>query len=443
MELTSGARIGIVGGGPAGTFTAYFLLDLAQRLGLRLQVEILEPREFYRTGPTGCNMCGGVISESLVQMLATDGIHLPRSVVIDTIDAYTLHTSRGSVRIPAQHQEKRIASIYRGGGPKGAETQLPLPWDSFDWFLLQRAVQMGAIHIPQRVTGLSWEEGKPRVETEKGDGRVYDLLVGAVGLNSPALHLFEAMGFGYRPPKNVRAFIAELYYGNRAVDHILQGAMHIFLLDIPRLKFAALTPKGHYATFIILGDDVDRELAEETMRTPAVRNLFPTGWEIPVLPCQCQPRINVGDPRNAFTDRVVMVGDCTVSRLYKDGIGAAYRTAKACATTALTHGVSRDAFQNYFWPTCRRISRDNTLGHMLFGADHLLQGIPHFRNGILNSVRHEQNLPGGADTPRLLSSALWDTFTGSAPYTDICLRAMRPSVVTRLGWETMKSILAG
>lgn len=80
-QLSDGARVAVIGGGPAGSFFAYFLLDMAGRIGLDLQVDIYEPRDFTIPGPPGCNMCGGVVSETLVQNLAAEAIHLPSNIV--------------------------------------------------------------------------------------------------------------------------------------------------------------------------------------------------------------------------------------------------------------------------------------------------------------------------------------------------------------------------
>ena len=55
---------------------AYFLLRMAESVGLELTVDLYEPRFFTHRGPAGCNHCGGIISESLVQMLAAEGIRV-------------------------------------------------------------------------------------------------------------------------------------------------------------------------------------------------------------------------------------------------------------------------------------------------------------------------------------------------------------------------------
>ena len=142
LELADGSRVGVIGGGPAGSFFAYFLLQVAQRVGLELQVDIYEARDFFALVPKGCNMCGGIISESLVQNLAAEGINLPPTVVQRGIDSYFLHMDVGSVRIETPMHEIRIAAVHRGAGPRGL--QLPLRFRGFDGYLLELAEAQGA-----------------------------------------------------------------------------------------------------------------------------------------------------------------------------------------------------------------------------------------------------------------------------------------------------------
>ena len=90
--------------------------------------------------------------------------------------------------------------------------------------------------------------------------------------------------------------------------------------------------------------------------------------------CRCAPRMNVGGPREPFNDRVVFLGDSGVARLYKDGIGSAYRTAKAAARTAVFHGISEADFEKGFWPECKALIVDNRIvvvGEAAEAADHL------------------------------------------------------------------------
>ncbi len=53
LKLKNGSRIAVIGGGPAGSFFSYFLLDLAERVKLDIHVDIYEQQDFSRCGPAG------------------------------------------------------------------------------------------------------------------------------------------------------------------------------------------------------------------------------------------------------------------------------------------------------------------------------------------------------------------------------------------------------
>ncbi len=133
-ELRDGAKIAVIGGGPSGTLFSIFALKMARMIDRRLDVTIFESKNFAREGPAGCNRCGGVISEHLVQELAVEGITIPPEVVQRGIQSYVLHTLRGDVHIESPAAEKRIATVYRGGGPLGIQEK---DRESFDNYLLQ------------------------------------------------------------------------------------------------------------------------------------------------------------------------------------------------------------------------------------------------------------------------------------------------------------------
>ncbi|MBF0191855.1 MAG: hypothetical protein HQL99_12060 [Magnetococcales bacterium] len=447
MKLGDQSRVAVVGGGPAGALAAYFLMEIAARVGLRLQVDLYEPRDFSRFGPAGCNMCAGVVSESLVQTLAAEGINLPPLVVQRGIDSYVLHTSdQPPVTIATPVDELRIATVYRGGGPRAPIGEQK--WISFDGYLLEMAQERGVRILPKRVAELSFgADGRPRVGTGKEEPEHYDLLIGAIGVNSGALKLFEGLGIDFRPPPVTRGFVSEIHLGVEMVQKYLGNSMHIFLLDIPKLKFAAVIPKVEYATVCLLGDDIDKELAERFMNDPATRSCFPPDldWRIgekKVLcgmtgqACQCGPRLNVGPAIHPFGDRVVLVGDAAVSRLYKDGIGAAYITAKASVVTALFFGVSANDFRRRYMPVVNGIDRDNRIGTVIFWLTVLYQKFLFLRRGMVHMVRRE----AGMDGPRRdMSRVLWDTFTGSATYRQILMRALHPRFMARLTLSTLLS----
>ncbi len=433
--LADGSRIGVIGAGPAGSFFSYFCLEMAKRAGLDIRLDLYEPKNFSSPAPHGCNMCGGVVSESLVQTLAAEGIHLPPAVVQRGIESYKLHMDVGSVRIESPMREKRIAAVHRGLGPRSIKDAR---WDSFDGYLQKLAIEKGATPIRDRVTEAGWSDGRPRLKTRDGSSATYDLLVVAAGINSPALKLFQGPGSPYRAPLAARTVIFEYYLGEEVVGEVIGHSMHVFLLDLPRIEFAAIIPKGEYVTVCMLGEDIDNKLVASFMDSPEVKACLPPELLSERSSCICKPRINVRGALRPFGDRILFIGDCGVTRLYKDGIGAAYRTGKAAATAAVFQGISAESFERHFWPVCRSISRDNFYGRLTFAFTRLLRKWRFSRRVLLAMIAREQMDPHRSQN---LSRALWDVFTGSAPYREILIRMTHPLVLMRLVRDLAVSVL--
>lgn len=429
ITLEDGSRIAIIGGGPAGSLTAYFLSVFADRMDLSLDIDIYEPRDFTKPGPGGCNMCGGIVSESLVQALAIEGINLPSDIVQRGIDSYVLHTDASTIKIDTPLKEMRIAAIHRGGGPRDLQE---VKWGGLDGYLLGLAQNLGAKVIPARVGEVGWDDGLPQVRL-KDDAKTYDLVVGATGVNSSGWELFENLGFRCKRPVTTKAYITELGLGDESITRYFGNAMHIFFLNIPRLDCAAIVPKGDYLTLCLLGKDIDRELIETFLAMDAVKRCFPPTWDLAQGACHCSPKINLREAEKPALDRVVLVGDCGVTRLYKDGIGAAYRTAKAAARTAIFSGVSAADFEKHYWPTYRSIASDNRYGSFIFGVTHWIKAVRPLLNGCVRMADKEQHIPGAS---KRMSTVLWDMFTGSAPYREIFLRTLDPRFLGGFMWQS-------
>jgi CRP-like cAMP-binding protein/flavin-dependent dehydrogenase len=437
FALSDGSRVAVIGGGPAGSLFAYFVRRLADSIDLDVRVEVFEPRFFTHRGPGGCNHCGGIVSESLVQLLATEGINLPPGVVRWGIESYMLHTDVGGVRIETPGHEKRIASVFRGNGPRESGV---LDVGGFDQFLLDLSSSVGATVVRKLVTGMRWSwEGRPELLTPEGAVGPYDLVAVAVGVNSRLLNMFGDATPDYQPPGALRTFICEFDLGEDSVRQCLGDSMHVFLLDIPRLEFAALIPKGSCITLCLLGEDVDEALVERFLASAEVAACFP-GSLVPKPACRCFPRINTRPAVRPFADRVVWIGDASVSRLYKDGIGSAYRTAKAAAKTAVFRGIAAKDFERYFWPECRALIVDNAIAKIVFGVTTLIQKLRFVRRGVLRMTTAEQ---AGSGTEKAMSSVLWDVFTGSAPYREVLLRTLRPSFPATLAWNLIAANASG
>jgi flavin-dependent dehydrogenase len=214
----------------------------------------------------------------------------------------------------------------------------------------------------------------------------------------------------------------------------------MFLLDIPRLDCAAIIPKGSYVTVCLLGRDIDAELVQAFFHSPAVRRAFPAGWDPVEGTCHCAPKINIREASTPFRDRAVLVGDAGVTRLYKDGIGSAYRTAKAAARTAVLTGVSAADFRRHYWPVYREIASDNRFGRAIFAVVHQIKAFGPLLRGVIAMSEKEQGSPGET---RRMSIVLWDMFTGSESYREIFSRTLHPAFLTRFLWECARSIRRG
>lgn len=213
--------------------------------------------------------------------------------------------------------------------------------------------------------------------------------------------------------------------------------MHVFLLDLPQITFGALIPKENYVTLVLLGQDISQEVVQGFLNSKEVKSCFPPDFPIErTMPCKCYPFINIRQAEHAYGDRVVLIGDSASSKLYKNGIGAAFTTAKAAASTAIFEGIGESDFEKYYAPVCRDLDLDNRVGKFIFWVTRVIQKSPILKRGVLDLVGREQT---SAHSAFRMSSALWDTFTGSAGYRNILRRFLHPGLLTGLTTSLIRS----
>ena len=437
MFLKDGSKIAVIGGGPTGTFFSIFALKMAKMVDLDLDLTIFEPKNFSKQGAAGCNRCGGVISELLVQTLALEGINLPSSVIRQGINTYNLHTEKGSVLIETVDRERTIASVYRGMGPKGTTVH---DKDSFDDFLLQQAISEGAVHKSLRIDKVEYQDGKPVLFTNGEKIMEADLVVGAVGVNGRSTEIFEGAGIGYKSPATTKTAIAEIAIGKDLLKESFENTIHLFLLPIKGIKFAAMIPKSSFITLCILGKDLNREKVQTFLGHPSVTSLLPEN-KLKELDCMCLPLINTRAPKVPFADRMVICGDAGSTRLYKDGIGAAYQMGKAAAKTAVFNGIGKEHFQEFYLPSYKGLITDNRYGNIMFIVTDLYRIFGLLTSIMLGIVRGEQKDP--RDQNKVFSSILWDMFTGNERYRKIFYRAFKIRMKMSMVKEVFRSIIGG
>lgn len=437
LALADGSRVAVIGGGPAGSLFSFFTLKMAHMMGRNLSVTIFEPKDFLGRGARSCNHCGGIVSELMVQTLAMEGINLPSSVVQRGVNSYQLYTERGDVRIETPALEKTIAAVYRGGGPRGVEIE---DKESFDHFLLQSAVRSGAEHRSLAVDKVQFEGGKPVLFSKEERLMEADLVVGAFGVNTKTPPVFEGVSFSYSTPKLTRTAIAEIALDPDYISEKFGNSVHLFLLPIKGFKFAAMIPKRSYVTLCILGKNLNKAKLDTFLAHPKVNTLFPQG-SLEKLSCMCLPDMNVAPPRVGYADRVVMVGDTGSTRLYKDGIGAAYFMGKSAAKTVVMYGVGEKHFEEGYLDDYRSLIVDNRYGRFLFWVTDFFRDYKFLTSSMLRVVRKEQS--DQSDENKVLSTMLWDMFTGNERYRTVFYKAVSPEMIIKMIRSIFTQIFGG
>lgn len=415
MQLRDGSRIAVIGGGPAGSFFALHALEAARRQGLRIQVAIYEGRDFTRRGPSGCNKCAGILSSRLLHNLHSLQLSLPPDVIMGEIQSYVLHLVDAEVEIRQPDPWRRIISVYRGAGPRLGD--LP-PTVSFDSWGLGEAQRRGAELIRERVTEVRMA-GQPVVLTSTSSASC-DLVVLATGVNSRPVAMPD---LAYAPPDTEIMSQDELAVSQMTGDH----RVHVYFGRPAGTLFAGLIPKGPFVNVSLLGHKLTKDSVGKFLETDGVRELLAAN---PERLCGCNPRITVSMARNFYADRFVAVGDAAVTRLYKDGIGSAFLTARQAAQVALEAEVSETAFRRGYAPFCQSIHWDNRIGRALFSLwDRTTLSSRRIGQAWLNALIAEERL---APEEQHCRQALWGMFTGDDSYHAIARRLFSRGAFSRL-----------
>ncbi len=427
LQLRDGSSIVVIGGGPAGSFFAHFVLELAKQHGLRVHITILDGRNFIQKGPVGCNMCAGVLSETLLDKMEGQKIILPRMRVQQEINGYYFQTRERGIQLrhPKPGHKPRIITVFRGNGPRFSSETTNI---SFDDFLLKQVTAQGAKLIgavveeielpkdPQDFVNIVYKEADVRKKMSA------DLIVGAFGLNTALIKRIVGKEFGYREPKSARTCNAEIHLGSSFIQERFHHTIYAFALGIKQIKFAAFIPKGDYVTISLIGkDDMSKAHLVEFMRHPRVRELLPEGWSLPRDLCICFPKIPVTHADHPYTNRFVIIGDASISRTYKNGIESAFDTAQLAARTIFERGISADHFKKgYYRPALKLLAQDNFFGNLLFRIHEHTTSRKHLVNVQIDLLTNQQH----AWESIQINHILWDMVTGNASYKEIFSRAI-------------------
>ena len=414
MKIMDGSRICIVGAGPAGCFAALQAMKLAKQRNIRVEITLLETRSNTpddRLPP--CKGCAGVLSTNLLDGLKELEIEITPELLYEEIQYYSLHLPDDTLILHKADPSRPLISVYRGISEAFQGTEKRVSFDSF----LQNIVKQRGARLLYGERVVSCEPADTFTLITEKNSYEADFVVFAIGVNAKKKLLLPG---GYRPPHTVRMSLAEV----PRPKEWSRGSVAVFF-DRPRhIFFGGFVPKDKFINIALIRrkGGGTRKTVQEFMDAGIgpIKDLF----SLPLaMLCQCQPRIGISAAKNICADRWVAVGDAAVSRLYKDGIGSAFRTTAKAMETAFTHGVSKVALRTHYLPFCRHIAFDNLLGRMLFASAGMAFRRPILANAVVKAVLYEQER---AIHQGRYYRIIWGLLTGDTSYRDLMFLALQP-----------------
>ncbi|MDP2718683.1 MAG: FAD-dependent oxidoreductase [Dehalococcoidia bacterium] len=416
-KLTSESRVAVVGGGPAGSFFAMFLLHYAAARDIDLDISVYEQRSFTNAGPKGCNRCAGVLSSNLLRNIKELGLTIPDQVIQTRLTAYKIHSPYGIMNIYNPAPAEDIFSVYRAAGP----LLKPIPPEqSFDYFLQKQAAASGAKIINKAVEKISLSPG-PSISVE-GKTLEYDFVTLAHGVKFPEM---EISGTDYKPPPTRLMAQDELYAGKSTVQRFFGSTVQVFLFPHSDLIFGTLVPKGGFINVSLLSRGDKAPSIKEFLEDSLVKKVIPFDYQ---RCCGCKPRAIIGSARHPFGDGFVAIGDAAFARIYKDGLGSALLTARQAARTAIVSGISAADFRKNYMPLQRSLTIDNRVGRFFFWVSSQAKESRTFIRTHANEATREWQKDLDS---KPFNKIMWGLLSGSYSYRQILKTSLSPFFLFR------------
>jgi len=154
--------------------------------------------------------------------------------------------------------------------------------------------------------------------------------------------------------------------------------------------------------------------------------------------CMCLPKIVLSHAINPFTDRFVMVGDASITRIFKNGLESAYITSQLAARAAFENGISKEDFdKHYYKPAHKLLAMDNKLGAVILAISDFITRQNWLVKARLSYVEDKR----GSWIANHLNKILWNMVTGDAPYHKILIQAFNPVFQVILIPVTIKALI--
>jgi flavin-dependent dehydrogenase len=449
-------RFAIVGGGPAGSFFAIYLLREARRLNRKIEVVIVEKKNASRLENSewwskGCNFGAGGISPRLSAILDKARIHVPKEIIRGEISRIWIHGMWKNIPVKVPNR-MRMYSVFRGSLPsRVSEKQRGL-----DSVILGKAIEEGAVLIQGKVMEIMSMDGDiPALAVKLASGETVTVpasfVAVAAGVNprsgknyeeNPVIRSIQKLNPAFVPAKLRKTVVFEIKVPREILERNLKNEVYFIEYGSKdlHLEHIALVPKGDYLTVSVIGKCIDdavlpkdlRKIIEKIVDLPQLKRILPDISRYPVA-CTCMPWMSVGVAKNPYAERVALVGDAAGSRLYKDGLYSAFLTASRLAHIIMHNGMDKRTLSREYGKTIRWLAQDNRYGRVVFNLIRITFSAPLLSRVLYQTFATELKIREKSKRP--LGKVLWKIASGHSDYKEI-LRDM-----FRL--RTLSSVLIG
>jgi hypothetical protein len=137
-----------------------------------------------------------------------------------------------------------------------------------------------------------------------------------------------------------------------------------------------------------------------------------------------------------YGNRLLFVGDASVSRYYKNGIESAFWTSRYAVRSVFDSGLSLESLRrSYYLPVRNEFRKENLYARILFRLNDFVASKRFWVRAHMHFV---QDVPGG-ETAKTLNFLTWNLFTGNAPYKDLLKTSMNPRFFLKMIFRGLRS----
>ncbi len=399
--LKDGSSVVIVGGGPAGCSCAMALKREAALRNITVDVSIYE----YKNFGSHFNQCLGILSPPLLELLQEyfDIIlpGAPSTILQRKIQGYILYASGKKLDLT---DEKCVDTSY-------ASRRV-----AFDEFLLKEAERRGVNILKSRVTDIEILDDSVVAYGEGGNMKA-DIVVGACGLDTAMMEIFRRKT-DMKPPAYLDTVVTKIHV-NKDVIESFDSKIGAFISEIPKVEFAAISPKHDHLSIVMAGKGVTSLDFDKLLNTELLRSALPSQFTVENV---YKGKFPNSPAKKFYGNRFVLIGDAAgLIRPFKGkGINSAVITGNLAALTMFNKGISKEALSN-FERDCRFLIGDYWYGMIV-------------RYGVKFLSRFNALAPmiSCAENNKDIREALYKSVSGSDTYKNIVWTCLKPQNIASL-----------